>query len=269
MAISEVPTGRVATAETNTCYSLTLLGEFDLRHGDETVPLPPASQRVVACLAIKSHPCRRRTLAEWLFVDREPRRAAGNLRSTLHRVNGRAPGLVTGVGDRVRIGSVVDIDIRRVDRMIDFILHPEVNDAHPGPRGTTADELDRDPATFSTELLPGWADDWVLGERERLRQRCLHALEAVGRRHLRAGRIPDAIDTALVAIEMEPLREVPYRLLVESHVSEGNFGEAMKSFRRFRRLLLDEIGLEPTAELTALLPTAVLAAAGDTIATSG
>ena len=31
------------------------------------------------------------------------------------------------------------------------------------------------------DLLPGWYDDWALIERERFRQRVLHALEALSR----------------------------------------------------------------------------------------
>ena len=43
------------------------------------------------------------------------------------------------------------------------------------------------------DLLPGWYDDWVSAERERLRQRLLHAVEALGRRltHGRAARRRD------------------------------------------------------------------------------
>jgi hypothetical protein len=40
----------------------------------------------------------------------------------------------------------------------------------------TVDDLN--PSLFAGELLPDWYDDWVLVERERLRQLCLHALEA-------------------------------------------------------------------------------------------
>lgn len=52
----------------------------------------------------------------------------------------------------------------------------------------------------SLELLPGWCDDWVVLERERLRQRLLHALEALSRAHWQAGRGAQAIEAALVAV---------------------------------------------------------------------
>ena len=37
------------------------------------------------------------------------------------------------------------------------------------------------------ELLPGWYDDWVIFERERIRQQLLHALEILSRRLVSRG----------------------------------------------------------------------------------
>ena len=42
---------------------------------------------------------------------------------------------------------------------------------------TTADLAISRLGSHRWEVLPGWSDDWVLVERERLRQRMLHALE--------------------------------------------------------------------------------------------
>lgn len=47
----------------------------------------------------------------------------------------------------------------------------------------------------------------LLIERERLRQLCLHALEALGERLLVAARIGEALEAVLAAVAMEPLRE--------------------------------------------------------------
>jgi DNA-binding SARP family transcriptional activator len=84
----------------------------------------------------------------------------------------------------------------------------------------------------SLELLPGWYDDWVLLERERTRQRLLHALEALSREHRAAGRCAEAVEAALVAVNAEPLRESAHRELLESHLAEGNWVEAMHNVRR-------------------------------------
>ena len=49
------------------------------------------------------------------------------------------------------------------------------------------------------DLLPGFYDDWALMERERVRQRTLHALEALSEKLVAAGRFADAIEAAMLA----------------------------------------------------------------------
>jgi hypothetical protein len=44
------------------------------------------------------------------------------------------------------------------------------------------------------DLLPSWYDDWALMECERIRQRPLHALEALSHELAHAGRCPEAVD---------------------------------------------------------------------------
>jgi hypothetical protein len=63
------------------------------------------------------------------------------------------------------------------------------------------------PWAIRGELLPGWYDDWVMFERERLRQLQLHALETMAHRLAKEHRYADAVDVALAAVRLEPLRE--------------------------------------------------------------
>jgi hypothetical protein len=54
------------------------------------------------------------------------------------------------------------------------------------------------------ELLPGWHDEWVIFERERIRQRMLHALEELSRVLLNAGRYGEVVAAAMEAVAVEP-----------------------------------------------------------------
>ena len=103
------------------------------------------------------------------------------------------------------------------------------------------------------DLLPGWYDDWVLLERERLRQLRLHMLEHVARSYLEAGQHDEALQAALEAMGAEPLRETPHRLIVQIHLAEGNAYEALHTFYAYRDLVLRELQLEPSAAMSALL----------------
>jgi two-component SAPR family response regulator len=108
-------------------------------------------------------------------------------------------------------------------------------------------------AVNACDLLPGWSDDWVLLERERLRQRVLHALEALSRSHSRAQCHAQAVDAAMAAVAVEPLRESAQRTLIEAHLAEGNCVEARRCYEAYRELAYRELGVGPSADLRAVV----------------
>jgi DNA-binding SARP family transcriptional activator len=101
--------------------------------------------------------------------------------------------------------------------------------------------------------LPDWYDDWLQDEREELRQTRLHTLENLAMRLSASGRHADAIQAALAAIRLEPLRETAHRTLIAIHLAEGNWSEACRQFQRCRRLLSEELGVEPSESMRLLL----------------
>ena len=106
----------------------------------------------------------------------------------------------------------------------------------------------------AADILPGWYDEWVIScERERIRQRLLHGLESVVRELIHIGRVGDAVEAAMNVVRFEPLRESAQRALIEAHLAEHNRIEARRAFERYRRLLADEMGLAPSAELEELV----------------
>ncbi len=106
----------------------------------------------------------------------------------------------------------------------------------------------------ASELLPGWCDDWVVFERERLRQLLMHALEVLATRLAVEGRFAAAIAASLEAVRMEPLRESAHEALITVHLAEGNVVEAVRQYQRLRLLLRSELRLEPSPRLAALVP---------------
>ena len=103
------------------------------------------------------------------------------------------------------------------------------------------------------DLLPGVYEDWAIVERERIRQRMLHALEMLSHRLVSVGRYADAIEAALTAVSADPLRESAQRALIEAHAAEDNWGEARRSFECFRTLIRRELGVSPSRDLTAFV----------------
>jgi DNA-binding SARP family transcriptional activator len=86
-----------------------------------------------------------------------------------------------------------------------------------------------------------------------MRQRMLHALEALSRALTAMGRYGEAVEAALTAIVAEPLRESAQRALLEAHLAESNLIEARRDFLAYRNLVRRELGVEPSVELAALV----------------
>ena len=104
------------------------------------------------------------------------------------------------------------------------------------------------------DLLPGWYDDWVLLERERLRQLRLHMLEQL------AGQPPRARGGTARRCRPRWRRWPPSRCARRRtawwsriHLAEGNAFEAVHAFYVYRDLLLRELRLEPSPAMCALL----------------
>lgn len=113
-----------------------------------------------------------------------------------------------------------------------------------------------DPAVLTGDLLPDWDEDWIIFERERLRQLRIHALESLCRKLSVAGHAGRAVDAGLAAVAAEPLRESAQRVLIAAHLHEGNVSEARRQYHHYRELVRDNLGIEPSEALRALVGVA-------------
>jgi DNA-binding SARP family transcriptional activator len=202
--------------------------------------VPEGSKRLLGFVALHRRRIDRRQVAGALWPCGGDDRAAGNLRSALWRL--RCADIDVLDADKWTLGlhEGVAVDVRDVHAWAGRLINgtPGVGDLAVRP--SWVDALD---------LLPGWCEDWVLYERERLRQRTLHALESLSRRLAEAGRAADAVDAALLAVAAEPLRESAQRALVEAHMAEGNRAEALRTYETYRRLLRRELDVDPSPAL--------------------
>jgi DNA-binding SARP family transcriptional activator len=201
--------------------------------------------RLLAYLALNRGPNNRGHVAAALWPDVEDGRAAGNLRSALWRLNAtlETP-IVTADKHALALVDTVDVDVHLIGQWAARLISGRVQ---PTDVALVSWDVER------LVLLPGWYDDWVLLERERLRQRLLHGLECLSRQLSSAGRHAEAVETALAVVSAEPLRESAQRVLVEAHLAEGNRCEALRRFEEHRALVRQELGVEPSPDLAALV----------------
>ncbi|MBW3555806.1 MAG: transcriptional regulator [Actinobacteria bacterium] len=234
-----------AAATADEVVRLSLLRAFEVRRGGRVIDLPLSAQRLVAFLAIHHRPLRRGYVAGTLWPDLTEERAAGNLRSALWRVRQPGVDLVEATPSHLKLAENVEVDLRLASclarRVIDL--------------GEGAEVLAVDEDGLSGDVLPDWYDEWVPLERERFRQVRLHALETLCDRLAGIGRYAEAVQAGLAAVSGEPLRESAQRALVKAYLAEGNPGEAIRQYRRYRTLLHDELGLEPSPLMEDLVVT--------------
>jgi DNA-binding SARP family transcriptional activator len=223
--------------------TLGLLDGFELRWDEQTIPAPMTVQRVLAFLALHERAVPRSQVAGTLWPEASEERAAASLRSALWRQRRPGDALVEVSPSHLRLAAGVRVDYREAVGYARSLL----DETDEG------EALDGNAGYLSCELLPGWWEDWVLVERERFRQLRLHALEARCRRLALVGRFAQAVEAGLAAVALEPLRESAHRLLISVHLAEGNRAEAIRQYRAYQRLLREELALDPSPQIQALL----------------
>ena len=64
-----------------------------------------------------------------------------------------------------------------------------------------------------------------------------------------------AATVAAEAVRLEPYRESSHRLLIAAHAAGGNRAEALRAYERCRRLLSEDLGVDPAPETESLYLT--------------
>ncbi len=220
-------------------WSLRLLGGFELAGPEGALEVPPGVQRLLAYVALQGRSVTRARVADDLWPEAGASRASTSLRSALWRVNRLGPLLATGP-QSIRLSPVVGVDVAEVGEMASRLRDGVVVDA---------------PflVSFNLELLPGWQDEWVTLERERLRQLELQVLDSLVAQRVERGRLGEAVDAAIRAIRLEPLRESSHRDLIRIYVAAGNRTAALTHYEGFAQLLHRELDIAPEPATTALV----------------
>lgn len=223
---------------------LHLLGGLYVTRNGCRIDVPEGCKRLVAFIALRRGRVDRCHAAGTLWPSVDDRRAAGNLRSALWRLRSANTDVLEVDKRSIGLRPCVTVDVHEV---ADWAGRLVAQRALPGDLSLSLSLAD------ALDLLPGCYDDWAIIERERMRQRMLHALEALSRAMTAMGRHGEAIDAAMMAIGIEPLRESAQRTLLEAHLAESNLIEARRDFLTYRNLVLRELGVEPSVELAALV----------------
>ncbi len=99
---------------------------------------------------------------------------------------------------------------------------------------------------YHGDLLPGCYDEWIIPERDRLRQAFLQSLDRLiglleGERDY-----PAAISMAQRLLRLDSLHEATYRQLMRLYAASGDRASALRTYHNCTTTLERELGAEPS-----------------------
>jgi predicted ATPase/DNA-binding SARP family transcriptional activator len=220
-----------------------LLGKFQVSLDGQPIEISSRpTQSLLAYLILNAGTTyRREQLAGILWPDSDEQSGRHNLRQTLWRL-GKAIGKEYLQTDKITIGFN-----HRADYTLDTaVLQQEIDEA------ASADQLIDVVSVYDDVLLPGFYDDWVSLERERLQAVHEDRLQLLLDRLIAEKRWRETRDWAESWIAGGQVPEAAYRALMLAHAALGDQAGVTSAYRRCVQALEEEIGVEPSPETQAL-----------------
>lgn len=225
-------------------FRLSMLGGFELRDGAGTlVRLPTRKAEALLGFLVQSggRECARDMLATLLWGSSAEQNARASLRQTLSLI-----GKVLGRG-------AIVADVRTV-ALARGMLECDTADFEACCASNTPDTMARAAQLYRGELLSGLPideepfEEWLVAERERLRELAIDVLARLGSALAERGETDRAIQAVLRLLAIDPLEEVAHRTLMRLFASQGRRAAALRQYQICVGTLQRELGTSPGPE---------------------
>ncbi|NKQ54729.1 AfsR/SARP family transcriptional regulator [Amycolatopsis sp. K13G38] len=226
-----------------------LLGPFEVRpEGGVLADVPGARLRgLLAALALEpGRVVAKATLVDWIWGENPPADAANALQRLVSRLRKVLPeGLLEGQPDGYRLKvEPDDVDAVRFERLV-----ARARDEEDPRRLREALALWRGAALQDVGLPDSAAFDAAVTRLEGLR---LAAMEDSFDAEIGLGHGAELVTDLTDAVAAHPLRERLVAALMRALVATGRDNEALLVYQRTREALADELGVDPSPELSGL-----------------
>src|SRR3989440_2594005 len=226
-----------------------LLGDFSLIYDDRQVTSLNTTrlQSLLAYLVLhRDVPQQRQHLAFLFWPDATEAQARNNLRQLLHQLRQALPDALHFLSADTHMMhwhpvTPFHLDVAAFEQALTLAdAASRRNDQH-----TLQAALEQADSLYRGELLPGCYDEWLLPERDRLRQRHLQALEQLLRLFEVEGDTSTAIRYAQRLIGLNPLSEDLYRRLMRLFALNNDRASALHVYHTCVSTLQREMGVDP------------------------
>jgi len=232
---------------------LQLLGDYQIHDDSGALVTLSAkkSQALLAYLAVKpSQRVSRDKMANLLWSSTGPEQARQSLRQLLSTLRKE----LSAISPEEKL-LIEESDFLGVDGAV---IVADVAEFEALLATGTEDALARAITLYRGDFLDGFTiteerfDQWVLGERDRLRRAALRAHSYLIDLQSRSDGLDDAISTAQSALRIDPIQEAMCRTLMRLYMQSGDLAAALQQYDSCARTLKRELGVEPDAETRAL-----------------
>jgi ABC-type oligopeptide transport system substrate-binding subunit/DNA-binding SARP family transcriptional activator len=231
-----------------TTFRLRLLGPAQIERDGEPVSgfRSRKALALLGYLAVQDKPFPREHLADLFWEAKPESRGRANLSWILNHILAQLPDCLQADRHTVRFQ-------RTARYWLDLDAFTELE-----TRGDV-DSLAAAVALYRGAFLEGLYLDgcaefeiWLVGERERWRQRVVVALGKLVTHHSQRGEHKQGLDFARRLLALEPWREESHRQVMWLLALSGQRSATMVQYQTCRRILAEEMGVEPMEETTRL-----------------
>jgi DNA-binding SARP family transcriptional activator len=227
-----------------------LLGEFLLISGDTpvtTIDWPRLQSLLAYLLLHRNAPQSRTHLAFLLWPDSTEEQAHTNLRHLVYRLRRALPNVNSYLhANKQTLHWYPDVpwtlDVADFERAIADADQAE----RSGDQAAMRLAVEEAVKLYRGDLLPGAYEEWLLPERERLRQQFLDVLERLVLLLEKERQYQDAIRLAQRLLRHDPLHEATYRHLMRLYAGSGDRATALRTYHTCVTVLERELAMEPT-----------------------
>src|SRR5438034_4210644 len=228
---------------------LRLLGDFNLLYSDQQVTSLNTTRLRSLLTYLVLHrdvPQQRQHLAFLFWPDATEAQARNNLRQLLHQLRQAFPAVEHFLSADAHLlhwhpVTPFHLDVAAFEQALTHAdSATRQNDQH-----ALQDALEQADNLYRGALLPGCYDEWILPERERLRQRHWQALEHLLRLFEGQGDHVSAIRYAQRLLALDPLSEDLSRRLMRLFTLNNDRASALRVYHTCVTTLQRELGVEP------------------------
>lgn len=238
---------------------ITLAGDVTIAGtATETRHIVTGPPRVVlAALVLDPGGVARDRLAGLVWPESMPRTWASALRTHVSKVRTLVTAAVGGAGETIVSGDAgyhlvlpagvsLVLDVHEAERELD-----DARRALPAEPATARQLAWQAADRLRAPFLAGHPGPWAEAVRAHLADVAVSALEVAAEAAAALVDGAGAVEAATDAVRRAPLRESAHRALMAAYAAAGNRADALGAYRRLRRDLADELGVDPSPETEA------------------